>query len=109
MDEDVRLEVEAGACQFRTIIIGSLLDDGNVKLTINSECPMIRKMCSSIPVWNLVEAVSARVHENPVMVFAGEHISHPACPVPVAMIKVLESTSGMAVKKNVSMNYQSSS
>jgi len=109
MDEEVRLEVEAGACRFKTVIIGSMIDDGNVKLKIKSECPMVRKMCATMPTWDVIEAVSARIHQNPVILFAGEHLSHPACPVPVAIIKVLESTSGMAVKKDVSMIYKSSS
>lgn len=107
MDEEVRLEIAAGACRFKTVIIGSILDDGNVKLKVKSECPMIREMCNSMPTWDVIEAVSTRVHENPVIIFAGEHLSHPSCPVPVAIIKVLESTSGMAVKKDVSMVYQS--
>lgn len=108
MDEEVKLEIDAGACRFKTIIIGSMQEDGNVKLKIKSECPMIRKMCKTMPTWDLMESITARIHKNPVMIFAGEHLEHPACPVPVGIIKVLESTSGMAVKKNVSMAYQPS-
>ncbi len=109
MNDDVILEVQAGACQFKTVVIGSLCEDGHVDLRIKSECPMVRKMAARMPEFDPVDAASMRLHENPVIVHAGNHLSHPACPVPVAIIKVLESSSGMAVKKDVTMHYCPSS
>ncbi|MDD3398653.1 MAG: hypothetical protein PHW93_03535 [Candidatus Methanomethylophilaceae archaeon] len=109
MSEDVELEVHAGACRFKTLVIGTLQEDGTVKLKIKSECPMVREMASCMPDFDPMDAVSVRVHENPVIVHAGEHLSHPSCPIPVAILKVLESCSGMALKKDVTMNYCSSS
>lgn len=109
MNDEVKLVVHAGACRFKTVVIGNPQEDGSVKLKLKSECPMIREMASCMPDFDPMDAVSVRVHENPVMIHAGEHLSHPSCPVPIAILKVLESGAGLALKKDVTMNYDSSS
>ncbi len=104
----VTLEVDAGACQMRTVI-RAREEGGRIALDIDSDCPMVRKLASELGDLDPLDCVSAPISKNPVICAADDCIKHASCPVPTAIIKAAEACCGLAVKKDVSMAYSSSS
>ena len=76
----------------------------SVTVTIESDCPMVRKM-SPITV-NPYETVPAKFVESPIYEAASQCIAHGACPVPCAIVKCIEVEGGLALKKPVSIEFE---
>ena len=102
-----KLTVDAGACRFKTEIQGTGSEDYmSAHLVIVSDCPNIKKLAEVMKTVDPMGVVSSRIMDNAVMKLCSEHIPHPACPVPCAIVKAVEVAGGLGVKKNVSMTFE---
>ena len=102
---EVTLNVDAGVCRFKTVIITNMDDEMNITYKIKSECPAVRGMAKTLEPVSAMDAIAMPFTEN-VIYKKCEALSHAACPVPCAMIKAAEAAAELALKKNVSFTYE---
>jgi len=98
--------VDAGACKFKTTITGECDENFNVSLKIEGGCPAVKKLASALTSVNVFEAIATPINENIVFIKCGEMLTHAACPLPVAIVKVCEAAGDLALKKPVTMTYE---
>ena len=104
---DVKVTVDAGVCKFVTVIRAIGQDDFmSAKLIIESNCPNVKKLAAALDIVDAVEAVSSRIIDNAIMNKCSEFISHPACPVPCALIKACEVAADLGLKKDVTIKIE---
>ena len=102
---EVTLNIDAGVCRFKTIVIANMDDEMNITYRIKSECPAVRKMAKELGPIPVFEAISKPFTENAVYK-ACEPLEHAACPVPCGMIKAAEAAGELALKKTVTMAFE---
>ena len=101
---EVTLNVEAGVCQFKTVVIANMDDEMNITYRIKSGCPAVREMAKSLGPIPLFEAIAMPFTDNSVYKVCSA-LQHVACPVPCAMVKAAEAAGEMALKKPVSFQW----
>jgi len=95
------VEVQSGICGFVTRIEAVLLDDEQtVRLTIQSDCPDVRKLAEQLPEVNAFREISYRREGPQTLRLAPQCLPHPACPVPAAIIKAAEVAANLALPKD---------
>jgi len=101
---ELSLNVTPGACQLTTRVVVRDHEDG-VQVELDSKCPMIRRLAAIIDVVDPLDALTMPYEDNAIYCLAGKVISHSSCPVPLAIIKCIEAQTGMAVKKDVHLEF----
>mgnify|MGYP005834438171 CR=1 FL=1 len=103
---DAVVSVDAGACRFRTRIVGQ--PDGNsVRLIISSDCPCVRQLAEELRTAEPFEALRMPFSKNPIFSRAEKFLKHATCPVPTAILKCIEAASDLALKKSVRIEFES--
>jgi hypothetical protein len=101
----VRIAVEPGICGFSCIIEGWQKGKQAAGLRIlDSECEMIQKLSNRFEEMTLKDFF-VPVTKNPIFLAAEQAGCHLACPVPVAMVKVMEISLGLAVPRDVFIRF----
>ena len=96
--------VNSGACGFTVSITAEKGKERTVAVTLDTACEMVKKMQTEIA------SVDRRVVltgflDNPVYRSAAKHLKHVACPVPSAILKAIETETGMNVPKDVRIEF----
>lgn len=102
---DCKTTVKAGVCGKTTTIYATPSEDMmTVNIRIESDCPMVAKN----PEMSIVayEEVGAPFNESKVYAWATENIRHTACPVPCAIVKSLEASGDLGLKRNVTIDLE---
>ncbi|MGM0401080.1 MAG: DUF6951 family protein [Chloroflexota bacterium] len=94
-------KVTSGVCGFTTHIEGSADASLQVMLEISSECSRIRDLADQLAQVPALEEVSQPITETQTYCAAATCGLHAACPVPSAILKVVEVASGMALPADV--------
>lgn len=102
---EVTIKLEAGVCQFKTIVIANIDDEMNVTYRLKSECPSVRRMSKGLEPMPVFEIIAPPFTEN-VIYKACETLEHVTCPVPCAMLKAAEASAELALKKDVTIEFQ---
>lgn len=98
-----RGEIRAGVCGFTTSVRASRVGEA-CRLSIESDCSYIREMAGRIgDVDPLCEVTYGGVGPATLRA-AAECCPHPACPVPVGILKVVEIESGLALPTDVTIS-----
>lgn len=91
-----RVEASPGVCGFTTTIIAEQDGDGQVKVTIDSDCDRIQAYAEGLTTIDPIRALYAPD--------GGQDVAcrgcHRVCLVPVAMLKAVEAEAGLALKKD---------
>jgi hypothetical protein len=103
---NVVMTVDAGACKFKTVITGECDENFDVSLKLEGGCPAVKKLASELTTVNVFEAVATPITENVVFIKCSEMLTHAACPLPVAIVKICEAAGELALKKPVTMIYE---
>lgn len=101
-----KVEVNSGACGLKTTLIITPMEKRKLKVEIESECPQVKAMEEELAELNDVTECFAKYSQSTVYQVAEKHIKHLACPVPMAIIKGMEVTSGFAVAKDVNLHIE---
>ena len=97
-----KAEICAGICGFKTTVLAESNDDGMVHLTVESECKAVRKYAEALGDVDPYREFTWR--RNPMALqVAPQCLSHPACPVPSGIIKVVEVEAGLALPADVTI------
>lgn len=98
-----RAEINPGICGFTTTVEAHL-NGGTVELTIESECKDIQRLAEALREVDPWREVTYRGQGPQVLALAASTCHHPACPVPAAIIKVIEVAAGLAAPADVSIH-----
>ena len=102
---DATLEVDAGVCRFKTVVIASMDENMDITYKIKSECPSVREVCKKIGPQSVFDILAKPFCDN--VIYKGcQDLEHVSCPVPCAMIKAAEAAGELALKKDVSFKYK---
>ena len=102
-----KAEITSGICGF-TATVETTMEGRNCKIKIESECEAIHKLAEALPEVEPFQEISFR-GEGPRTLKAGaEHCYHPACPVPVGIIKAIEVEAGLALPADAVIKLQKS-
>jgi hypothetical protein len=98
------VEVDAGCCGFTTKIEILKVDNQMVKAAVSSDCEMITAWGKELGSLDWGQCLKNFV-DSPVFQCASKHISHVACPIPVALIKAMEVEAGLALPASVIIRF----
>lgn len=99
-----KVVVNAGACGFSVTVTAEKGKDKKIRISLETECEMVKKMAEEIPVLDMM-SVFTRLLDNPVYRSAAKHLQHVTCPVPGGILKAMEVEAGFAVRKDVSITF----
>ncbi|MDD1766965.1 MAG: hypothetical protein LUQ27_00160 [Methanomassiliicoccales archaeon] len=102
---DAAISVDAGACRFKTRIMGTP-KGSKVTLVIESDCPCVKELAKELESLEVFESLRLPYSDNPVFREAGKALRHSTCPVPVAILKCVETAAGLALKRDVKMEFE---
>ena len=97
-----KAEVNAGVCGFKTVI-ETQMDGNSCKVSIQSDCPAIRRLGAELTQVEPFQEISFRRKMPLTHEMAAKHCSHAACPVPVSIIKAIEVEAGLALPADVTI------
>ena len=103
---EVKVDVDAGVCQFKTVVEATVDDEMNIVFKIKSGCPHVREFGKNLQPVPVFDAIATPFCDNVIYKEAGKYLAHVACPVPCAFIKASEVAGDLALKKNVSFDIQ---
>jgi len=98
--------VSAGNCNFPARIETTADREGNVRVSIASECPRVHEFAGAVGALTATCAAGWKCAEFFVYEPAAKSNLHPACPVPVAVIKALEVAVGLARPQDVVIHFE---
>ena len=93
--------IDPGICGFTTTVEVTTASKRNCSVNIESECPHIQKLASVLTEVDPFKEISFRGEGPTVLKLGMEYCSHPACTVPVGIIKAIEVEAGLALPRNV--------
>jgi hypothetical protein len=96
-------EINAGICGFKTTVHAQATDDRIIHLTIESECKAVCKLGEQLQDVDPYREFTWRRGGPLTLESAPKCLSHPACPVPSGIIKVVEIEAGLALPADVSI------
>ena len=101
----VRVSVDPGICGFPCVVEAERVRKRVARVTINhSACEQIKKLADlleEIPLKDMFAPFS----RNPIFMAAEQAGCHPACPVPLAVLKALEVAMDMALPGEVCIRF----
>jgi hypothetical protein len=102
---DVCVAVNPGVCGFACTIQARKLDAQTVSLEITgSECKQIQKLSEHLVQITMMEFFTP-ISQNPVYLSAEKCGCHLPCIVPAAVLKTVEATLGLALPRDVRIQF----
>jgi len=100
-----KVVVEAGIWGFSIAVEVVRLSARKVRVSVASECDMVREMNSQLGELEWQDALKP-LADSPVHKAVFKHIKHPACPVLVAIVKAIEVEVGVALPRDVVIRFE---
>ena len=91
-----RAEIDSGICGY-TASVETRMEGRRCVLSIESECVAIQRLAEALPDVDPFQEISCRGEGPRTLKLGAEHCYHPACPVPVGIIKAVEVEAGLAL------------
>jgi hypothetical protein len=98
--------VNCGNCKLEARIEAAADPEGNVQVRIESDCPRVKEFAEAVGTLSATCAAGWKCADFFVYERAAKANLHPACPVPVAVLKVLEVASGLALPQDVVIHFE---
>jgi len=95
-------DIHSGICGFNTTV-KARLDGSNCSISIESQCEAIQRLAAELTWVDPFQEISFRGAGPTTLQLAAKHCSHAACPVPTAIIKVVEVEAGLALPADVTI------
>ena len=102
-----KVEINPGVCGFITRVQAELLDEDELKLSVQSDCPSITKMMEALDdIFEPFELCLQRPGQGPLFEYAQENFPvHVSCPAICGIIKCAEVEAGLALPKDASIKF----
>lgn len=98
------IRVNPGICGFAAAVSAEKVDKRRVRLRITSDCLQVRKMAEELGEIDMA-ALFKPASSSPIYA-AAACLLHPPCAVPLAIIKAVECEMGLALPKNVTLEFE---
>ncbi len=103
--KSVCVRVHPGVCGLECVVKARRVDSRTVSIVISeSDCQQIQRLSDRVKRISLKQLFSPMTR-NPVYVCAEQSGCHPSCAVPVAVLKVAEVALGMALPRDVRIQF----
>lgn len=96
-----KAEIKPGICGFTTTVEVCKTGIRSTSLTVKSDCPQIRELAAKLTDLDPFREISFLGEGPAVFQEAARTLRHPACPVPVGIIKAIEVEAGLALPRDV--------
>ena len=103
-----KAEICAGVCGFNTTVVARKNDDGTVHLDVESDCKAVLKFAEQLQDVDPYREFTWRRQGPKTLEVAPQCLTHPACPVPSGIIKVVEVEAGLALPRDVTIKLSKS-
>lgn len=103
-----KAEICAGICGFTTTVVATSNGDGTIHLEVESGCKAVLKLAEQLRDVDPYREFTWRRQGPLTLQLAPQCLSHPACPVPSGIIKVVEVEAGLALPKDVTIRLSKS-
>jgi hypothetical protein len=100
-----KVKVYPGNCGFSVAITAEKAEGKKINISLNTECEMILNMLEDISELDMRSLFSNQIN-NPVCRSAAQHLDHPACPVPCAILKAAEVELGLCLPEDVRITFE---
>jgi hypothetical protein len=91
-----KAEIDSGICGFTTTV-ETHMEGGKCLISIDSSCDAIQRLSEELPQVEPFQEISFRGEGPKTLELGAKHCYHPACPVPVGIIKAIEVEAGLAL------------
>ena len=99
-----RVEIDAGICGQLTRLEAAPGAEGAVTIKAESECPRVQDYLKGLAAIDVSSALGSCCLER-VFQPAAQVNLHPACPVPVGVLKAVEVAAGLALPRAASIRF----
>ncbi len=99
----VQADIDAGICGFHTTVVAEAESMRAVRLSIESECPQIRKAAERLTDMDMLEELRSGLGHGHVYEVLSGCVKHVTCPVGSGILKAAEASAGLALPKDVSI------
>jgi hypothetical protein len=96
-----KARIEPGVCGFSTTVNVIKVDKRRCTIQIQSECPHIQQLAAALSEVDPFQEISFRGEGPRTLSLGAQYCQHPACPVPVGIIKAIEVEAGLALPRDV--------
>lgn len=101
-----RVKVAAGACGFTSVVRATRVGKKHVNVKIISACKTIRKMNEDLELLDWTDKLFCNISDSVVYRSANKRQIHADCPVPSAIIKVIQVELEGIVPADVTMHFE---
>ena len=101
------LHIESGVCGFQTDDHVFKSKRRSVGLAIESDCRQIAVLSEKLRKLDMMDVIKGPINENTVYIKAGECGVHSSCPVPCGIVKAAEAELGLALPRNIKIEFKS--
>ena len=91
-----RAEIDSGICGFGAVV-ETRMDGRRCLVSIESECEAIQNLAAELIEVEPYGEISFRGDGPRTLQLGAVHCFHPACPIPVGIIKAIEVAAGLAL------------
>jgi hypothetical protein len=91
-----RAEITSGICGFRATV-ETRMDGRSCLVSIDSDCDAIQRLGQELTEAEPFQEITFRGEGPRTLKLGAKHCHHPACPVPVGIIKAIEVEAGLAL------------
>ena len=100
------VNIESGICGFCSLVRVSKGEGRRVGITIKSDCKQITALDNALEELEMKDILKTPINQNPIYERAGECNLHTSCPVPCGVVKAAEVELGLALKKDVRIEFR---
>jgi hypothetical protein len=101
-----KLRVNAGACGYKSVVITEQIEGKQVRIKIISACRMLQLFNQKLQVVDWTKGVFEKFCDSIVYQVAHETINHIDCPLPLAVIKAIQTEIDGALPKDVLLQFE---
>lgn len=102
-----RVKYEPGPCGFNAVVTAETTEDEDVRITIDTACPHVRKMMETLgDTFEPMTTCMCRPGTDVFHEYAAENYPiHSGCPSIIAILKCMEAEAGLALKADVTVAF----
>jgi len=99
-----RINIDPGICGYPTVVEIKTVGKRQYSVIIKTECEKLTLLSDQIETLNLAD-VFKQAKDSRLYSAVADCLLHPACPMPVAIIKALEVEAGIALARDVVIRF----
>jgi hypothetical protein len=97
-----RAEIDSGICGF-VAVVTTRMEGRHCVVEVKSDCDAIQRLGAELEAVDPFQEITFRGQGPRTLKLGAKHCYHPACPVPVGIIKAIEVEAGLALPADASI------